>query len=109
MKTKPKKLSANEWFVEYYQPLYDFSESKGKKNAGIFFDNFEGRCVDILHALLTKVDIEESHWGGASHSDWTMEYAEAVVHFYRRTVDSKWFINGGVVPVKKPKKKKKKK
>ena len=117
MKNKPRKLSANEWFVEYYQPLHDFSESKGKttvwfspsgerKTADIFFDDLEGSCIKILHALLTRVDTKEEHWGTTSHSDWVMEYVEAVVHFYRTTVNSKWFVNGGVVPVAKPKKKK---
>lgn len=117
MKTKPKTISANEWFVEYYKPLYDFSESKGKttvwfspsgerKTTDILFDDLEGFCVKILHALLTRVDTKEEHWAGESHSDWIMDYVDAVTHFYRTTVDSKWFVNRGVVPVKTPKKKK---
>lgn len=123
MKTKPKTISANEWFVEYYKPLYDFSESKGKttvwfspsgerKTADIFFDDLEGSCVKIIHALITRVDTKsvewakESYWGATSHSDWVMGYVEAVTYFYRTTVDSKWFVNRGVVPVKTPKKKK---
>lgn len=105
--TKTKYISANEWFTEYYQPLVSFWQSNGTINGDIFFDNLEGRCVDILHALLTKVDIEEEHWGGASHSDWTMDYAEAVVFYCDKIRNSKWFGNGGVALPTKPKKSKK--
>lgn len=130
MKTKPKTISANEWFVEYYKPIYDFVESKGKttvwfsssgerKTADIFFDDLEGSCVKILHALLTKVDTKEEHpitsWSTDSHSEWVMEYVQAVVYFYNTTANSKWFLNhntdihGGKIKTKKSVKKKSKK
>lgn len=105
--TKSKYISANEWYEKYYLPLVSFWQSNGKINGDIFFDNLEGRCVDILHALLTKVDIEEEHWGGASHSDWTMDYAESVTFYYDKIRNSKWFGNSGVALPKKPKKYKK--
>lgn len=102
---KFKYISANEWFVDYLEPLISFHKSKGKIDSGFLFDNFEGRCVDTVHALFTKVDPKEEHSYDSSHSCFLMEYMGVVNTIYNEVIDSKWFAKGEFIPPKKPKRK----
>lgn len=105
---KFKYISANDWFVDYLEPLISFRKSKGEINSGLLFDNFEERCVDAVHALFTKVDPKEEHWGDRSHSYFLMEYIGVVNNEYNEVIDSKWFAKGEFIPPKSQSTKKKK-
>lgn len=107
-----KQISNEEWRKQHFIPLCDFLESKGKINADRFCDNFEARCHEIMHSLITEIDPDISHFGGGQSPDvWAMDYANTVCDIYEQVMESKWFPkavrryeNGETTKTKKGKK-----